>query len=136
MLAEALKGHEADYVEIRLEERLATGIRYRGRELEDVSEPTSSGGNVRALVKGGWGFVSFNDPGDLREKVKLAVRQARLVGHDSSRFAPVEPVHDVHQEMTAKDSSKVSLAEKMRLVQQYNEAVLAVPKVESSVVVY
>ena len=55
-LAGALKGHEADYVEIRLEERRATGIRYRGKELEDVSEPTSSGGNVRALVKGGWGF--------------------------------------------------------------------------------
>ncbi len=136
MLAGALKGHEADYVEIRLEERRATGIRYRGKELEDVSEPTSSGGNVRALVKGGWGFVSFNDPGDLREKVNLAVRQARLVGHDSSRFAPVKPVQDLYQEMTARDSSKVSLAEKMRLVQEYNDAILRVPKVESSVVVY
>jgi predicted Zn-dependent protease len=51
MLSGALKGHEADYVEIRLEERRATGIRYRGKELEDVSEPTSSGGNVRALAR-------------------------------------------------------------------------------------
>ena len=55
------------------------------------------------------GFVSFNDPGDLREKVKLAVRQARLVGHDSSQIAPVKPVQDVYEEMTAKDSSKVAL---------------------------
>jgi TldD protein len=136
MLAEALKGHEADYVEIRLEERRATGIRYRGRELEDVSEPTSSGGNVRALVKGGWGFVSFNDPGDLREKVKLAVRQARLVGHDSTRFAPVSPVKDVFQELTAKDASKVTLAEKMELAGRYNDIIMSVPKVESSVVAY
>ncbi len=135
-LAEALKGHEADYVEIRLEERRATGIRYRGRELEDVSEPTSSGGNVRALVKGGWGFVSFNDPGDLKEKVNLAVRQARLVGHDVSHLAPVAPAEDSLQELASKDASGVSLAEKMQLVRQYNETVLGVPKVESSVVVY
>jgi TldD protein len=136
MLAKALKGHQADYVEIRLEERRATGIRYRGRELEDVTEPTSSGGNVRALVKGGWGFVSFNDPADLPEKVKLAVRQARLVGKDSSRFAPAGPVHDVFQEIAAKDSSQVALAEKMQLVEQYNDAILRVPKVDSSMVVY
>ena len=135
-LAEALKGHEADYIEIRLEERRATGIRYRGRELEDVSQPASSGGNVRALVKGGWGFVSFNDPGDLKEKVKLAVRQARLVGRNSSHFAPVPPARDLVQELEYNDSSIVGLADKMRLVQQYNEIILAVPKVESSMVVY
>ncbi len=136
MLAEALKGHDADYIEVRLEERRATGIRYRGRELEDVSQPNSSGGNVRALVKGGWGFVSFNDVSGLREKVKLAVRQAKLVGHDTSRFAPLTPAVDTVQEMTAKDSSKVSLADKMRLVEQYNDVVMGVPKVESSVVAY
>ncbi|MDM8000583.1 MAG: DNA gyrase modulator, partial [Dehalococcoidia bacterium] len=136
VLAEALKGHEADYVEIRFEERRSTGIRYRGRELEDVSQPTSSGGNVRALVKGGWGFVSFNDPGDLREKVKLAVRQARLVGRDATRFAPVSPVRDAVREMSPKDASKVPLAEKMELVVRYNEAIMSVPKVESSVVAY
>ncbi len=136
LLADALKGHEAEYVEIRLEERRATGIRYRGRELEDVSEPSSSGGCVRALVRGGWGFVSFNDPGDLKEKVKLAVRQARLVSHDVSYFAPVAPARETLQELEYNDSSLVGLAEKMQLVQQYNEAILAVPKVESSVVVY
>ncbi len=135
-LVEALKGHDADYIEIRLEERRATGIRYRGRELEDVSQPTSSGGNVRALVKGGWGFVSFNDVSGLREKVKLAVRQAKLVGHDISRFAPLKPAVDTVQEMTAKDSSKVPLADKMHLVEQYNDIVMGVPKVESSVVAY
>ncbi len=136
MLAEALKGHGADYVEIRLEERRATGIRYRGRELEDVSQPTSSGGNVRALVKGGWGFVSFNDPGDLKGKVELAVKQARLVGQDASHLAPVPPADDSLQELAARDASQVSLAEKMQMARQYNEAMLAVPKVESTVVVY
>ena len=73
-LASALTGHDADYIEIRIEEAEATRIQYRGQELEDIGSTTSLGGNVRALVKGGWGFVSFNDLSRLRDKVELAVR--------------------------------------------------------------
>ena len=59
-ISQALKGHGADYVEVRIEEGESTRLLYRGRELEDVGMTTSLGGNVRALVNGGWGFVSFN----------------------------------------------------------------------------
>ena len=80
-IAEALKGHDAEYVEIRLEESVSTRIQYRGKELEDISEPTSAGGCARALVKGGWGFVSFNDLDNLREKVKIMVGGAPVNQH-------------------------------------------------------
>ncbi len=132
----AFRGHDADYIEIRFEESRSTSIRYRGRDVEEVSEPSSSGGNVRALVSGGWGFVSFNDPGDLREKVKLAVRQARLVGKDVTRFAPVGPAMDVLEEVAPKDCSIVALAEKKRLVDEYNQIVLGTHRVDTSVVAY
>src|SRR5207247_10305124 len=59
-LEEALKGHNADYVEIRLEESHTTQLSYRGRELEEIGRTTNLGGCVRAAYKGGWGFVSFN----------------------------------------------------------------------------
>ena len=94
-IEEALKRRDADYVEVHFEEKGTTRIQYRGRELEDISESTSLGGNVRALVKGGWGFVSFNEFDGLQEKVELAVRQARLVGKGVSEFAPVPPVVDL-----------------------------------------
>ena len=94
-ISDALQGHQADYVEVRLEEREASRIQYRGRELEDIGRNTSLGGNVRALVKGGWGFVSFNELAGMRQKVALAVKQAGLVGKEVSCFAPVEPVVDV-----------------------------------------
>ncbi|MDP2953200.1 MAG: DNA gyrase modulator, partial [Chloroflexota bacterium] len=94
-LAEALKGHEADYVEIRLEESQATHLLYRGRALEDIGSSAALGGNVRAVVKGGWGFVSFDSLEGLREKVALAVRQARLVGREKTQLAPVKPVVDI-----------------------------------------
>ncbi|MCJ7808583.1 MAG: TldD/PmbA family protein, partial [Dehalococcoidia bacterium] len=66
-IAKALKGQDADYIEVRIEEREASHIQYRGRELEDIGRSTSLGGNARALVRGGWGFVSFNEPIELRD---------------------------------------------------------------------
>ncbi len=135
-IAEALKQPEAEYVEIRLEESQSARIQYRGRELEDISQPTSLGGNVRALVRGGWGFVSFNDLGDLREKVGVAVRQARLVGKDVSTFGSLDPVVDFSEEMASKDCSSLALAEKKNLLDEYNEVIWSVPKIETSVIGY
>jgi len=50
-VSDALEGQRADYIEVRIEEREASRIQYRGRELEDIGRSTSLGGNVRALVK-------------------------------------------------------------------------------------
>ena len=74
-LAEAFKQHNADYIEARLEQSQTSNITYRGKELESIGKADAIGGNVRALVKGGWGFVSFNDLVDLKDKVGLAVER-------------------------------------------------------------
>ncbi|MCX6013929.1 MAG: TldD/PmbA family protein, partial [Chloroflexi bacterium] len=57
-ISDAFKNQKSDYLEIRIEETENTRIQYRGRELEDIGRSMSLGGNVRALVNGGWGFVS------------------------------------------------------------------------------
>ncbi|HET7772097.1 MAG TPA: TldD/PmbA family protein [Chloroflexota bacterium] len=117
----ALKGHNADFVEIRIEETAATTISYRGKELEEVGRTANLGGCVRAAYKGGWGFVSFNAIEDLRNKVDLAVRQARLVGKEETKLAPV-PVHqDVVTLSLKKDPRNVPLADKKRLMDEYLE---------------
>jgi TldD protein len=115
-ITEALKEHNADYIEIRIEEGEATRLQYRGRELEDIGRTTSLGGNVRALVKGGWGFISFNDLSELKKKVEKAVRQARLVGKEESKLAPVEPVVDTVPPEVKKDPSAVPLAQKKQIL--------------------
>ncbi|MFQ5826463.1 MAG: TldD/PmbA family protein [Dehalococcoidia bacterium] len=136
-LAQALKGHGADYVEIRLEESQSTFIQYRGKELEDIGTTTSLGGNVRALVRGGWGFVSFNDLDDLPDRVGLAARQAALVGKETSRFAPVEPsVQAVAEEKGRKDPTTLPLASKKRLLDEYNEVIWSTPKIQTSIIAY
>jgi TldD protein len=136
-LAQALKGHGADYVEIRLEESQSTFIQYRGRELEDIGTTTSLGGNVRALVRGGWGFVSFNDLDDLPDRVGLAVKQAALVGKETSRFAAVEPsVQVVAEGKGGKDPTTLPLASKKRLLDEYNEVIWSTPRIQTSIIAY
>ena len=60
-MQDALTGHGADFVEIRLEESDSSRIQYRAQEIEEIGRTSGRGGSVRAAVKGGWGFVSFND---------------------------------------------------------------------------
>ncbi len=132
----ALEGHNADYVEIRLDDTASNRIVYRGRELEEIGRTRSSGGNVRALVKGGWGFVSFNDLSGLRERVAEAVGQARHVGSESSALAELDPIVDSVIPGRVKDPRTIPLATKKALLDHYNETMLSVPGVTSTNITY
>ncbi len=94
-LAEKLKKYSADYIEVHLEESQASHISYRGRELESIGRSTAIGGNVRALVRGGWGFTSFNNLDGLGDKIELAIKQAKAAGNEESKLAEVAPVVDI-----------------------------------------
>jgi TldD protein len=130
-LTNALKAGGADYIEIRIEESKTTRLIYHGKRLEEVGRTSSLGGNVRALVKGGWGFVSFNDIHNLGENAELAIKEARLIGKEDFRLSPTEPVIDV---LTTgeKGTSDISLASKKRLLDEYNDIILSTPKIQTS----
>ncbi len=134
-LAETLKKYSADYLEARLEESQRSYITYRGQELESVGQSTAVGGNIRALVRGGWGFASFNNLNDLPRRIELAVKQASLVGKEESRLAPIEPVVDTVA--TKKDKPlTIPLAEKKQLLDEYNDIIWGTPKLQTSVIAY
>ncbi|MBC8276521.1 MAG: TldD/PmbA family protein, partial [Chloroflexi bacterium] len=135
-IANSLKGHNADYIEIRLEESKATRIIYRGNRLEEIGRISSMGGNVRALVKGGWGFVSFNSVNKLRDKVELAINQAWLVGKETSKFSQSEPLTDVVTVEIEKNPMAVPLASKKKLFDEYNDIILSTPKIQTSNIGY
>ena len=135
-IASSLKGRKADYIEVRLEESKATRIIYRGNRLEEIGRTSSMGGNVRALVKGGWGFVSFNNVNKLRDKVELAVNQARIVGKEDSKFSPAKPLTDVVTAKTKKNPITVPLASKKQLLDEYNDIILSIPKIQTSNIGY
>ncbi len=135
-LAEAVKRYTADYIEARLEESRTSHITYRGRELESIGQATAIGGNVRAQVRGGWGFVSFNNLSELPSKVELAVKQAQFVGKELSQLAPVEPAVDIVPSGIDKNPVTMPLAEKKALLDEYNDIIWRTPKIQTSTIGY
>jgi len=135
-IEKAARGHNADYVEVRFDDTATNRLVYRGRELEEIGRTRSFGGCARALVNGGWGFVSFNRPQDIRTRVKEAVAQARHVGTETSVFAPVNPVIDVVPANVMMDPRTITLARKKEIFDDYNAKMLSVDGVTSTNIVY
>jgi TldD protein len=135
-LSGTLKNYDADYIEVHFEENQTGHITYRGKELESVNMSSSIGGNVRALAKGGWGFVSFNKLDDLPGRIEIAVRQANLISGDNITLSPSEPVDDVVITDEGKNPVQIPLADKKQLLDEYNEIIWSVPKIQTSVINY
>jgi TldD protein len=136
LIADALRGHRADCVEVRIEESATTTVRFRGRELEEVGRSRALGGNVRALVKGGWGFASFNDVGQLRTYVERAVHQAELVPREPLVLAAKPVVQDVVPASARRDVRRVSVDDKVSLLRQYNELLWSSAPLQTTMVRY
>ncbi len=134
-IEDALKGHDARYIEIRVEEGESSHVRYLGKELDEIGRTSSVGGCIRALA-GGWGFVSFNNLDGLREKVATAVRNASFVNDTGIEIAPVEPVVDIVPPVIKKDPRGVALADKKALMDEYVEIINSNPKITSGTVTY
>ena len=135
-IEDALKGVDARYVEIRVEEGESRHLRYRGRELEDVGRSSALGGNVRALADSGWGFASFNDLSQLSAKVAQAIHQAKVLRGEPITLADVDPVVATAPATVGEDPTKVSLAEKKDILDRYVEIMMGTEGVQSSSVTY
>jgi TldD protein len=135
-LAADLKKHRADYLEARFEESETSHITYRGKELESIGRSTASGGNARALVKGGWGFTSFNSFDKLADRLSQAAAQARSVGNSKSHLAPIPPATDSVPSGAAQNPVAIPLAEKKKLLDEYNQIIWGVPQIQTSSISY
>ncbi|MBN1856102.1 MAG: TldD/PmbA family protein [Dehalococcoidia bacterium] len=135
-LTEAIHNSGADYVEIRHEERTVSRINYRGLQLEDASLSSDTGGCVRALVKGGWGFASFNDVSALRESVARAVEDARHASGELLVLPEREPNDASVASLPRKSVDMVSLEEKKAVLDVYNDIIMSSPRIQSSQVSY
>jgi TldD protein len=125
-IRDAIKRSKADYTEIRLEDREATNVIFRGKDLETADAVVDSGGIVRCLVRsGGWGVVTFNDRDDLQSKVGQAYECARLAqSEEPIELAPI-PVSEDHLPVHLEhDFRQVPLSEKKGLAEGYNQIIL------------
>jgi TldD protein len=135
-LFSALKGHRADYIEVRLDESKSSRLVYRGERLEEAGRAAGTGGCVRALVRGGWGFVSFNSIDKLAENVALAVSQANHVGKNESQFAPATPIVDKVRAEFKKNPIEVPLSDKKNILDEYNRIMLATKDIQTTSIGY
>jgi TldD protein len=136
LIKNALKSVKADYAEIRIQEGVSTSISYVGKELESIGENNALGGCVRALVKGGWGFVAFNDIENLPRYVEMACEQARFVGSEESKLAPVPLIYDHTKTKVDIDPADVPLTDKEAICNKYNRIILSSPQIQTSNVRY
>ncbi len=134
----ALKtGMEADDLTIRVEEVDTTTISFQKDELDSLSIGKSIGGSVRALVNGGWGFVSFQDFDNIEERVHQAIEHARLVSGNDVTLADVKPVVAEVPSGIIYHPDEVPLSEKVGMLRKYNEIIRKYdPKISSSIVRY
>lgn len=123
-LENALKKSDAEYIDIRIEDVTSSWMNFRGKELDNIGSSKSLGGIVRALVKGGWGYSTFNDVNDLEKRVKEACESARMVGKEETKFAPVDPVVDVMKATLEKDFREIPLSKKKDTIEEYNKIIL------------
>ena len=130
-LTAALARSRADFTEIRVERTWSTAVTFRGRRLESATQSEDQGGFVRALTAGcGWGVASFTSLDRLDAMVARATELSRAIRLDQStrpiRLAKVAPNQaEVAVDLDG-DVRGVPLAEKKRLIEAYNGAMLAV----------
>tara|TARA_Y100001936_G_C16092551_1_gene687783 strand:+ start:5585 stop:6961 length:1377 start_codon:yes stop_codon:yes gene_type:complete len=132
----ALKKTDNQYVEIHIEEASSSGIRYRGKDLEEIGRSSAIGGNVRALAGGGWGFSSFNNISDLEAKIEQAIQQAKVIGGERIDLAEVPSVVDYVPPSIGQDPSSLTLADKKNVLDEYAEIMMRNPGIQSSSIGY
>ncbi len=139
ILTSALKRYQnkADYLEIRIEKTENNTIQFQGTRLEKISSSQQVGGNIRALVKGGWGFITFNQLDNLGEKVQEAIQIASLISKGKSKLALTPPAKEIIKQELDGDFRRIDLKMKKELLQSYNDLIMSYhPQIQSSKAVY
>ena len=135
-LTSKLKEQKADYIEAHLEDSLSSYITYRGKVLESIGKSASVGGNIRALVRGGWGFVSFNSLDDIDKRINLAVQEAAIAGKSESHLADIPVIVDKGTTPSRLNPVDIPLAHKKELLDGYNSLIWETPGLKTSNIGY
>ena len=134
-MSDLLNGLNVDYAEIRTENTHKLNIAYSGTKLERVRNEAVIGGCVRALYKGGWGFVAFSGIDELESSLKLACEQARAAGdvlNEESKLAGVPVVVEDYCPDWNMHPDQASLEEKINTLGKYHKIMLSYDNIPSA----
>lgn len=138
-LANALRGLNAPYAEIRIERRESTHVVFNGEQLDVVDLTLDCGGFARALSpQGSWGVTTFTGDDNLRDHVLEAIRLAAQSNAQTPiRLAPVDPITARVPAQMQIDFRTIPLADKQGVLAAYNDLMLRFdPRIETTVSAY
>lgn len=122
----------ADYADLRFEEVDETSITVTSGRVMAANVTTKRGYVLRVLRQGGWAEVQFTAESDFDWAVGQALAAADVVARHrarSFRMAPVPAVRATLPRRVQEDPARVSLAEKIALVQEYGQLCGGHPKI-------
>lgn len=129
---------QADFIALRLESSEGANVMIRGKQIETLSEGMSLGGQVRVCHQGGWGFASFNRLDRLADQIESAIAAAKMVGHETTELAAVEPTQAICEIATPNGNPRqISLETKKTLCEYYADRLRSYsPKIATVTVHY
>ncbi|MBK90439.1 MAG: peptidase C69 [Chloroflexi bacterium] len=136
IMQDSLNCKNAEYKEIRVEETVSTRINYNGKTRENVSINSHFGGSARSMSNGGWGFTSFNEIDLAPTKMKESIELANYSQNTAFKIQKNTPIKVVLPAEVKKDPRKISLSEKITLLDHYKELVLSDKRIHGCEIVY
>lgn len=130
---------DADYADIRYENKKDTVIRFDGRELTQIGSNSTDGYVLRVLKHGGLASVVFTQASDAEQAVRTAVENAELIAKYLEKpihLAKVDLVKENFIPELHEDPRNVQMAEKLELVRKYNDIPLGYEKIVTTQIGY
>jgi TldD protein len=130
---------DADYADIRYENKKDTVIRFDGKELTQIGSNSTDGYVLRVLKHGGLASVVFTQANDAEQAVRTAVENAELIAKHIEKpinLAKVDLVKETFIPELKEDPRNVSMAEKLDLVRSYNDIPLRHEKIATTIIGY
>lgn len=130
---------DADYSDIRYEIKKETVVYFRGKELIKIGSNSTDGYVLRVLKNGGLSSVVFTKESDSENAVNTAMENAQLITKNREKpieFAQTKTIKDVFTPELKEDPRKISITEKLELVQKYNDIPLSYEKIATTNINY
>lgn len=138
-LKKILNKADADYVDIRYENKKDTFITFKGKELTRIGSNSTDGYVLRVLKNEGFSSVAFTKESDAENAIKSAIENAKLLAKNTEkpiRLVKVNIVKDTFLPRLIEDPRKVSISEKLELTRKLNSIPLKNEKVVNTTVGY
>lgn len=114
---------DADYADLRYENKNETRIAFHGKEMDQLSSNTTDGYVLRILKNGGFSAIAFTDLGEIDRAIVTASENAMIsarYSNSANKLAPIKPRTDRFIPDLKEDPANISIDEKIDLIRSYN----------------